>query len=134
MAPNSIDESHLKRLIVDAFDALPEPDALRLKATEDRLTRNLSPSPTRPKPSLWYWWVIGALAATGAAAWWVGERMRQDEMPQIEQPVESAVLKDPSWKQQPADAAEEAQTRQNAERKLEEKQQRSPAVIYQRER
>jgi len=132
MTPNLIDEAQLKRLIGDAFDALPEPDAFRLNSLEDRLTRNLSQPSTKSKPSLWYWWVIGALAATGAAAWWVGERIRQAEAPRIEQPVESAVVEEPR-KQTTEEAGAEAQMRERAKFTPEDRHTRPPPVIYQRE-
>jgi hypothetical protein len=67
------DERQLEELIGAAFDRLPEPASARLKEIENRLVRKASRRPERSAPRFKFWWLIFALAATGAAAWWVGE-------------------------------------------------------------
>gem|GEM_PF-4331037 len=68
------DEKRLQALISTAFDRLPEPDPARVKALEERLLRRASRPAGRERSARFrYWWLVAALAASGAAAWWAGE-------------------------------------------------------------
>lgn len=70
------DNDNWQRLIGAAFDALPEPDASRLKAVAEQLVFSPAPRPTKRRSAGWYWWLLAALVASGAAAWWGGEYFR----------------------------------------------------------
>lgn len=70
--------ARLEQLLGSAFDELPEPDAFQLKRIEERLTDSLSRKVVRRRP-LRFWWIIGALATSGAAAWWAGEMFRMED-------------------------------------------------------
>jgi len=69
------DEERLTQQVRHAFDALPEPEASRLEALEQRLVRQRPLPRTRRRPPQVFWWLMAALMATGAAAWWVGEAL-----------------------------------------------------------
>lgn len=66
-------EGDFERILGAAFDRLPEPDATRLRAIEERLSRAARRAPEKRKSRWFYWWLVAGLAATGAAAWWTGE-------------------------------------------------------------
>lgn len=71
------DEDRLKALIAEAHEQLPEPDAWKLKELEERLNRQLGRVQRARKPSAWAWWLVGALLAASAAAWWTYETWRE---------------------------------------------------------
>lgn len=68
-----LSDEHLAEAVCAAFEALPEPDATRLKQVEERLVRRAARPAREKKLRIGYWWLIAALAASGAAAWWGGE-------------------------------------------------------------
>ncbi|MDH3673312.1 MAG: hypothetical protein OES46_19475 [Gammaproteobacteria bacterium] len=65
------DDDRLAALIGEAFEALPSPDRWKLKHIEERLSRALTRKPQARKPSMWAWWLAGALVVGSATAWWV---------------------------------------------------------------
>lgn len=67
------DEEHLAQSISTAFDALAAPSATRLKEIEERVARHIAPPVREKKSRMGFWWLFGALAVTGAAAWWAGD-------------------------------------------------------------
>lgn len=88
------DEDRLAALIGEAFEALPSPDRWKLKDIEARLSRALTRKPQARKPSMWAWWLAGALIMGSAAAWWVYESQQRaaETNPMVEQlmPSETA--------------------------------------------
>lgn len=66
-------DEHLAESVRAAFEALPGPDATRLKELEVRLGHQAARPAREKKSRIGYWWLIAALAASGAAAWWAGE-------------------------------------------------------------
>lgn len=72
------DDDRLAALIGEAFEALPAPDRWKLKDIEARLSRALTRKPQARKPSMWAWWLAGALIMGSAAAWWVYETVRDE--------------------------------------------------------
>lgn len=67
------DERSLEELIGAAFDRLPDPDSTRFKELEERLVRQATRGSRSNRHGPTLWWLIAALTATGAAAWWTGE-------------------------------------------------------------
>lgn len=91
------DENGLKRLIAEAFDALPMLEPARL----DQIGRELGQKAQRTKKANLPWWAIGLLAFGGtAAAWWgikeVREFLAADTKPEtsIEQPLPNRITPD----------------------------------------
>jgi hypothetical protein len=68
-----LSDEHLAASVRAAFEALPEPDATRLKEVEERLVRPAARRGQEKKSRIGYWWLMAALAASGAAAWWAGD-------------------------------------------------------------
>ncbi len=96
------DDDRLAALIGEAFEALPSPDRWKLKDIEARLSRALTRKPQARKPSMWAWWLAGALIMGSAAAWWAYESQQQAAdteslNPVIEQilPLETPVEREP---------------------------------------
>lgn len=75
------DEREPERLIAAAFDRLPDPDSARLREIEQRLLRRANRRRGIGRPGLRFWWLMAALAATGAAAWWGGEYLARNVSP-----------------------------------------------------
>lgn len=67
------DERSLEELIGAAFDRLPDPDSTRFKELEERLVRQATRGSRSNRRGPTLWWLIAALMATGAAAWWAGD-------------------------------------------------------------
>lgn len=90
----STDEDRLARLVAGAFEALPPPETARLAAVESRLARTLPSGKRMARAPGWYWWLIGALAVSGAAAWWAGSYLLVER---ADEPVEQheSVAADP---------------------------------------
>ena len=133
------DEEALVKMLATAFDRLPEPDVTRITALEQRLDRQLRMSQNRRKHPALYWWMLGGLFATGAAAWWAGDyywgekdnviEIRQDRsiLPQNVIPQSPAMLKDEKVSPTP-DAQEQNQHEDAGGEKT-----KQPSVIYRRE-
>lgn len=101
-----LDEEQLRQRVAAAFDRLPEPELPRLRAVEGRLVDALPRPSARRRPTVgWYWWLIGALAASGAAAWWAGEHIYTDSS--VPDPVQQAPATEDASRSAPADAARE---------------------------
>jgi hypothetical protein len=128
------DEEVLVKMLSTAFDRLPEPDVTRLTALEQRLDRHLRTSQNQRKHPALYWWMLGGLIATGAAAWWVGDYFRtgapvvpapqQNSAPAAGSPEDSLRGRP---QQEPAPERQPGEQRQGAEQK-------EAPVIYRRER
>lgn len=80
------DEQRLAQAIAAAFERLPQPRLARLEAIERRLT-NVSRARSARRPRAAFWWLMAALFATGAAAWWGGEYWRGEVSPKSPTPV-----------------------------------------------
>lgn len=85
-----LDEDSLGRLIVIAYDRLPEPEPSRLKAVEERLARALPRRAAKQRNVGWYWWLIIGLVATGAAAWSVLEYFSEGQVVPAVEPLSKA--------------------------------------------
>lgn len=86
------DDDRLAALIGEAFEALPSPDRWKLKDIEARLSRALIRKPQARKPSMWAWWLAGALVMGSAAAWWVYESQQQAANTESLNPVAEQIL------------------------------------------
>ena len=86
------DDDRLAALISEAFEALPAPDRWKLKDIEARLSRALTHKPQARRPSMWAWWLAGALIVGSAAAWWVYESRRQAADTESPKPVVEQIM------------------------------------------
>lgn len=91
------DENGLKLLIAEAFDTLPDSEAMRL----DQIGRDLGQKAHRSKKTNLPWWAIGLLVFGGtAAAWWGIKEAREfftaDTKPEtsIKQPLSNRITPD----------------------------------------
>lgn len=86
------DDDRLAALIGEAFEALPAPDRWKLKDIEARLSRALTGKPQAHKPSMWAWWLAGALVMGSAAAWWVYESHKRAAEAESLNPVVEQIM------------------------------------------
>ena len=86
------DDDRLAALIGEAFEALPSPDRWKLKDIEARLSRALTRKPQARRPSMWAWWLAGALIMGSAAAWWVYESQQRAANTESLNPVVEQIM------------------------------------------
>ena len=134
------DDDRLAALIGEAFEALPSPDRWKLKDIEERLSRALTRKPRERKPSMWAWWLAGALVMGSAAAWWVYESTRDGaEITPIMQEViplqapNEPVPSEPAEQQKNIDASD-GRAGTSADGKTPNGENKRRPLIYQRER
>ena len=127
------DENGLKRLIAEAFDALPPLETARL----DQIGRELGSKAQRPKKASLPWWAIGLLAFGGtAAAWWGIKEVREflaadtESNTIIEQPLSNKIGPDKPGK--PDDAKKMTEENKN-ETVMGAPTNRKSPIIYQNE-
>ena len=136
------DDDRLAALIGEAFEALPAPDRWKLKEVEARLSRALTRKPQARRPSMWVWWLAGALIMGSAAAWWVYESTRdgaettpimQEVIPLQAPNGADPVPSEPAEQQKNIDASD-GRPGTSADGKTPNGENKRRPLIYQRER
>jgi hypothetical protein len=121
-------EREMTDMVATAFERLPEPDAWRMAAIEQKL---LEQPRLRGRSKHAWWWLVGALLAGAASAlWWAVDydsgKGREEQVPAV---APSSVA--PSVADQPIHPGQSQGTESKPAGELAQKQ---GPVIYQKER
>ncbi len=126
------DSKRLQRLIAEAYERAPDPDAVRVKRIGERLARKQPVQHIRIV-NKWPWWIILLLAGgVATAAWWAGERWFGEHGPVSKS--DELKISDKIMSKKNELPVEEQNTK--AEQKAKDKttfDERKSPVIYQRE-